>query len=74
MAELDTDQLHRSPVHKGLGMSVVEYKPGFAILSMPLSEEVRGGYEGTIHGGILADSIIRASSPRETALIIAATS
>src|SRR5215218_6813615 len=54
MAELDTDQLHRSPVHKGLGMSVVEYKPGFAILSMPLSEEVRGGYEGTIHGGILA--------------------
>ena len=54
MAEIDTDQLQRSRVHKGLGMSVVEYKPGFVILSMPLSEEVRRGYEGTIHGGILA--------------------
>jgi hypothetical protein len=54
MSELDTDQLHRSPVHKGLGMSVVEYKRGFVIVSMPLSEEVRRGYEGTIHGGILA--------------------
>jgi uncharacterized protein (TIGR00369 family) len=35
-------------------MSVVEYKRGFVILSMPLSEEFRGGYEGTSHGGILA--------------------
>jgi uncharacterized protein (TIGR00369 family) len=54
MYVLDTEQLHRSPVHKGLGMSVVEHKPGFAVLSMPLTEEVRGGYEGTIHGGLLA--------------------
>ena len=54
MYVLDTEQLHRSPVHKVLGMSVVEHKPGFAVLSMPLTEEVRGSYEGTIHGGILA--------------------
>jgi uncharacterized protein (TIGR00369 family) len=54
MAEFDTEELHRSPVHKTLGMSVVEHKPGFVVLSMPLTEDVRGGYEGTIHGGILA--------------------
>ena len=54
MAEFNTDEVNRSPVHKNLGMSVVEYKPGFVVLSMPLTEEVRGGYKGTIHGGILA--------------------
>jgi acyl-coenzyme A thioesterase PaaI-like protein len=48
MVEFDDEQLHLSPVHKRLGMSVVDFKPGFVVLSMPLSDEVRGVYEGTI--------------------------
>ena len=46
MVEFDDEQLHLSPVRKRLGMSVVEAKPGFVVLSMPLSDEVRGVYEG----------------------------
>jgi uncharacterized protein (TIGR00369 family) len=49
-----TQKLYRSPVHKKLGMSVVEHKPGFIVLSMPLSDEIRGVFEGTVHGGMLA--------------------
>jgi uncharacterized protein (TIGR00369 family) len=48
------ERLHMSPVHKRLGMSVVEQKPGFAVLSMPLSEDVQGFFEGSVHGGMLA--------------------
>jgi uncharacterized protein (TIGR00369 family) len=54
MSDYNDDYLHRSPVHKRLGMSVVEHKPGHVVLSMPLSDEVRGLFEGTIHGGMLA--------------------
>jgi uncharacterized protein (TIGR00369 family) len=54
MVEFDNEQLHLSPVHKRLGMSVVDFKPGFVVLSMPLSDEVRGVYEGSVHGGMLA--------------------
>jgi uncharacterized protein (TIGR00369 family) len=35
-------------------MNVVEQKPGFTVLSMPLSADISGAYEGTIHGGMLA--------------------
>jgi uncharacterized protein (TIGR00369 family) len=48
------ENLHKSPVHKALNMSVVEQIPGRVVLSMPLSEEIRGFLEGTVHGGILA--------------------
>ena len=51
---IDDALLHRSPVHKKLGMSVVEHKPGFIVLSMPLSDEISGLFEGTVHGGMLA--------------------
>ena len=51
---LDNERLHMSPVHKRLQMSVVRVQPGLAILSMPLSEEVRGYFDGSIHGGMLA--------------------
>jgi uncharacterized protein (TIGR00369 family) len=51
---LGNEDLHKSPVHKAMGMNVVEQKPGFAVLSMPLSDEIRGYFEGTIHGGMLA--------------------
>lgn len=48
------EELHRSPVHKSMNMSVIEQKPGLAVLSMPLSDELQGLYEGSIHGGMLA--------------------
>ena len=51
---LDNERLHMSPVHKRLQMSVVRVEPGLAVLSMPLSEEVRGYFDGSIHGGMLA--------------------
>ena len=35
-------------------MSVVRVEPGLAILSMPLTEDLRGYFEGSIHGGMLA--------------------
>jgi uncharacterized protein (TIGR00369 family) len=54
MVEFGDEQLLRSPVHKRLGMSVVEHKPGFLVLSMPISDEVRGLFDGTVHGGMLA--------------------
>ncbi len=54
MVEFDNELLHMSPVHKRLGMSVIEFKPGQIVLSMPLSDEVRGIFEGTVHGGMLA--------------------
>ena len=50
----DDAQLHLSPVHKQMGMSVVEQKPGAVVLSMPLRDDMRGYFEGTIHGGLLA--------------------
>jgi len=50
----DDAQLHMSPVHKQMEMTVVEHRPGFVVLSMPLRDEIRGLFEGTIHGGMLA--------------------
>ncbi len=52
---MDNERLHMSPVHKRLQMSVVRVEPGLAILSMPLSEDVRGYFDGSIHGGMLRD-------------------
>ena len=52
--KLDTERLHRSPVHKQMQMSVVRAEPGLAVLSMPLTEELRGFFDGSIHGGMLA--------------------
>jgi uncharacterized protein (TIGR00369 family) len=49
-----TEQLRLSPVHDRLQMSVVRSEPGVAVLSMPLTDDVRGFYDGTIHGGMLA--------------------
>ena len=44
----DDAQLHMSPVHKQMEMTVVEHRPGFVVLSMPLRDEIRGLFEGTI--------------------------
>lgn len=46
--------LRRSPIHDRLQLSVVHQEPGLAKLSMPLTEDVRGFFEGTVHGGMLA--------------------
>lgn len=54
MIAFDDEQLHRSPMHKQLQMTVVEHKPGLAVVSMPLTEEVRGFFDGSVHGGMLA--------------------
>jgi len=54
MVWLDNERLHMSPVHKRMRMSVVRVEPGLAVLSMPLSEELRGYFDGSIHGGMLA--------------------
>ena len=52
--KLDNERLHFSPVHKRMRMSVVRVEPGLAVLSMPLTEELRGYFDGSIHGGMLA--------------------
>jgi uncharacterized protein (TIGR00369 family) len=49
-----TEKLRVSPVHDRLQMSVVRSEPGIAVLSMPLTDDVRGFYDGTVHGGVLA--------------------
>ena len=54
MAWMNDERLHLSPVHKSMQMSVVRVEPGLAILSMPLTENLRGYFEGSIHGGMLA--------------------
>jgi uncharacterized protein (TIGR00369 family) len=54
LAWMNNDRLHMSPVHKSMQMSVVRVEPGLAILSMPLTEDLRGYFEGSIHGGMLA--------------------
>lgn len=38
----DDAQLHLSPVHQQMGMTVVEHKPGFVVLSMPIHDDMRG--------------------------------
>ena len=54
MVWMNDERLHMSPVHKRLQMSVVRVDRGLAVLSMPLTEDLRGYFEGSIHGGMLA--------------------
>ncbi len=54
MVWLTNERLHMSPVHKRMQMSVVRVEPGLAVLSMPLSDELSGYFDGSIHGGMLA--------------------
>jgi uncharacterized protein (TIGR00369 family) len=49
-----TEDLRTSPVHERMQLSVVRQEQGVAILSMPLTENLRGLAEGSIHGGMLA--------------------
>ncbi|HEY7053588.1 MAG TPA: PaaI family thioesterase [Mycobacterium sp.] len=43
-----------SPVHDRLQISVVRQEPGHVTMSMPLTDDIRGYFEGSIHGGVLA--------------------
>ncbi|MDT5069504.1 MAG: hypothetical protein QOK02_5659 [Mycobacterium sp.] len=52
--EATQDLRVRSPVHERLQITVVHQEEGVAVLSMPLTEHVRGAAEGSIHGGMLA--------------------
>ena len=54
MTWMTNERLHMSPVHKRMEMNVDRVEPGLAILSMPLTENVRGYFDGSIHGGMLA--------------------
>ena len=54
MVWMNDERLHMSPVHKRMQMSVARVEPGLAVLSMPLTEDLRGYFEGSIHGGMLA--------------------
>ncbi|UGT92815.1 hotdog domain-containing protein [Mycobacterium ostraviense] len=49
-----TEQLRLSPVHERLQLGVVRSEPGVAGLSMPLTDDIKGVYAGTVHGGMLA--------------------
>ena len=52
--EATEDLRRRSPVHEHMQFNVVRQEEGVAILSMPLTENLRGIAEGSIHGGMLA--------------------
>ncbi len=43
-----------SPVHDKLQVTIVSQEPGHVTMSMPLTNDVRGYFEGSIHGGMLA--------------------
>jgi uncharacterized protein (TIGR00369 family) len=53
--EATEDLRRRSPVHdEHMQLGVVRQEQGVAILSMPLTENLQGVAEGSIHGGMLA--------------------
>jgi uncharacterized protein (TIGR00369 family) len=41
------------PLHRHMGLKMLQLRP-VTVLSMELSDEVRGFYAGSVHGGILA--------------------
>jgi uncharacterized protein (TIGR00369 family) len=51
--ELANQQFYGVPLHKRMGLQVVQRLP-HAVVTMPMSEDVRGPASGTIHGGMLA--------------------
>jgi uncharacterized protein (TIGR00369 family) len=52
--EATEDLRRRSPVHEHMQIRIVRQEQGVAILSLPLTENLRGPAEGSIHGGMLA--------------------
>ena len=51
--ELSNEHFYAVPLHKRMGLQIVQRLP-HAIVTMPMSEDVRGPVPGTLHGGMLA--------------------
>lgn len=51
MTTFDNEQLHRGPVHKRLGMSVAEHKPGCLVLSIRSVMKCEGSSTALTTGG-----------------------
>jgi uncharacterized protein (TIGR00369 family) len=55
------------PLHKTLGLTLEEMRPGFARICMTTGALTRGGVGGSVHGGLLAALVdvvmLRALSP-----------
>lgn len=43
-----------NPFHQLLGIELEERSPGYARLRLPVSERIRGGVAGSVHGGVLS--------------------
>ena len=43
-----------NPFHQVLGVELEERSPGYARVRLPMSERVRGGVAGSVHGGVLS--------------------
>ena len=52
LASRNQDNL-QTPLHRRMGLKLLEYGPR-TVMTMEMSEEVRGSGPGTIHGGMLA--------------------
>jgi uncharacterized protein (TIGR00369 family) len=48
------EAFERLPLHRALGIALVESRPGFARVSMECSPLTLGGVGGSVHGGLLA--------------------
>jgi uncharacterized protein (TIGR00369 family) len=49
----DSTPVFAIPVHDRMGMKILQHGPR-AVVTMELTEEVRGAFEGSVHGGMLA--------------------
>lgn len=58
MAEVDDGLRARfrnsNPFHELIGVELAARSPGYARVRLPMSERVRGGVAGSVHGGVLS--------------------
>lgn len=43
-----------NPFHRLLGVELEEMRPGYARVRLPVTEQLRGGVGGSVHGGVLS--------------------
>jgi uncharacterized protein (TIGR00369 family) len=51
---LDRESFDSQPLHRALGIRLLESRAGFARVSLRISAVTSGGVGGSIHGGVLA--------------------